>query len=164
WVTAVNLAELDLTGMPNGVGWGGRGFSRRNQNVARVDYVLGEVYWKCEIGEETQVTDFVDSGDVLSREAGGGEANWSYSAPMPWAVIANAFGLPVDGAGAQGIAAGGGTSSSGGCASTTVIIIIVVLILLICALGACGSCIGDGDGSSGGGTYRGGSGVYSGGK
>ena len=168
WVTSVNLAELDLGGMPNGVGWGGRSFSRRNQNVAQVDYVLGEIYWKCELGEETQVTDFVNGDDVLSREAGGGEANWSYSAPMPWAVIANAFGLPVDGAGAQGIGVPSGSSSSGGCASTTVVIIIVVLILLLCALGACGSCLGDGSSSSSGsGTgsgIRSGSGVYSGGK
>ena len=129
--------------------------------------MLGEIYWKCELGEETQVTDFVCDNDVLSREAGGGEANWSYSAPMPWAVIANAFGPPVDRAGAQGIQTGSGSSSSGGCASTTVVIIIVVLILLICALGACGSCLGDGSSSSGSGTgsgYRSGSGVYSGGK
>lgn len=167
WVNALNLAELDLTAMPNQVGWGGRTFSRRNQNVARVDYVLGEVYWKCELGEETQVIDFVDGNEVLSRESGGGEANWSYAAPMPWSVIAQAFGLPLDGAGARGISTGGGAAaSSGGCASTGVILIIVVIILLICMLGACGSCMdgtGGGTGTSGG-TYRSGSGSWSGGK
>jgi len=165
WVNAVNLAELDLTGMPNQVGWGGRTFRQRNRNVARVDYVLGEVYWQVEIGDETQVMDFVDGSEVLSRESGGGEANWSYSAPMPWSVIAQAFGLPLDGAGAQGIAAGAGSSGSGGCASTGVILLIVVVILLICMLGACGSCAGGGGGSSGSSSgFRSGSGSWSGGK
>jgi hypothetical protein len=164
WVTPVNLSELDLAQMPNGVGWGGRSFHRRNQNVARVDYVLGEVYWKCELGEQTQVTDFIDGNDVLSREGGEGEVNWSYSAPMPWPVIAQAFGLPVDSAAGAVPMAGVSAGKAGGCASTSIIIIIVILILLICLLGSCGSCIGGDGGSSSGSGYRGGSGVYSGGK
>jgi hypothetical protein len=164
WVTPVNLSELDLTSMPNSVGWGGRTFNRRNQNVARVDYVLGEVYWKCELGETTQVTDFVDGNDVLSREGGEGEVNWSYSAPMPWQTIAQAFGLPLDSAaGATPMARTGGSAS--GCASTSIVIIIVILILLICLLGSCGGCIGGGgSGYSSGSGYRSGSGTYSGGK
>jgi Domain of unknown function (DUF4178) len=163
FVNAANLAEIELTGLPNAVTWGGRHFRLRNRNVARVDYVLGEVYWKCELGEETQVMDFVSGNDVLSREAGSGEANWSYSTPTSWAVIAQAFGLPMQGAGAMVPTAGGG--SSGGCASSSVLIIIVVLVLLICLLGSCGSCLGGGGGGSYGGSgIRGGSGVWSGGK
>jgi hypothetical protein len=161
WVARANLAEIDLSAMPNQVTWGGRVFSRRNQNAARVDYVLGEVYWKCELGETTQVTDFVNGGEVLSRESGGGEANWSYSAPMPWAVIAGGFGLSVSGAGGAGLAGGGG-----GCGQSAVLIIMVMFILIVCMLAACGSCA-DGGGSSGVGVgtgYRGGSGTYSGGK
>jgi hypothetical protein len=159
WVTRANPAEIDLSQMPRQVVWGGRVFSLRNQNSARVDYVLGEVYWKCELGETTQVTDFVNGNEVLSREAGDGEANWSYSAPMPWAVIAGGFGLPVGGPGGAGV--GGGAPTGGtGPGQTAVLIIIVLVILVICMLGACGSCAGGG-GSSG---YRGGSGVYSGGK
>ncbi|MBX3131396.1 MAG: DUF4178 domain-containing protein [Polyangiaceae bacterium] len=167
WVTPVNLAELDLSSMPRGASWGGRHFTQRNQNMARVDYCLGEVYWKCEIGETTHVSDFVNGGDVLSREEGDGEARWSYSAPMSWAVIAQAFGLPVAGGGGQGFAAGsGGGGAAAGCGGSAMLIIIILIVLLICMLGACGSCLGDGSGSSGssGGTYRGGSGVYSGGK
>jgi hypothetical protein len=166
WVTMANISEIDLSGMPHQVAWGGRAFSLRNQNTARVDYVLGEVYWKCEIGETTQVTDFVNGNDVLGREAGGGEARWSYSAPVPWAVIAGAFGLPVEGAGGAGFATGGGATSGGGCGSSAVLIIIVLIILMICMLAACGSCAGGGgsSGTSSGSSYRGGSGVYTGGK
>lgn len=168
WITMANIAEIDLSGMPHQVSWGGRVFSLRNQNTARVDYVLGEVYWKCEIGETTQVTDFINGNDVLGREAGHGEARWSYAAPVPWAVIAGAFGLPVEGPGGAGIAAGGAAASGGGCGTSAVLIIIVLIILMICMLAACGSCAGGGSSSGGGvssgSSYRGGSGVYTGGK
>lgn len=158
WVSEVNLADLDLSSMPSQVRWGGRSFSQRNTNMARVDYVLGEVYWKCEVGEETYVSDYVNGNDVVSREEGEGEVRWSHSAAIPWAVIAGAFGLPVQSAGAM---TGGGTGGgASGCASTGLILIIVAMVLLICMLGACGSCAGGG-GSSG---YRGGSGIYTGGK
>src|SRR5690606_3861262 len=47
WVTPANLADVDLRGLPEQVAWGGKLFNLRNNNVARVEYVFGEVYWKC---------------------------------------------------------------------------------------------------------------------
>ncbi len=170
WVVDMNLAELDLGGMPQQVGWGGRYFTLRNQNSARLDYVLGELFWKAQIGETSQVMDFINGTDVLSREViEGGEVKWTYSAQVPWAMIAQAAGLPVDGPGGrfQGASGGGAIAaggSSSGCSSTLVLIFIVSIVLIICMLGACGSCAGGGGGYSSGGTYRGGSGVYYGGK
>lgn len=172
WVVDCNLAELDLAGMPQQVGWGGRYFTLRNQNSARLDYVLGELFWKAQIGETSQVMDFVNGTDVLSREViEGGEVKWTYSAQVPWAAIAQAFGLPVEGPGGQFQAAAGGgavaagvgaAAATGGCSSAVVLVFIVSIILIICMLGACGSC--GGGGYSSGGSYRGGSGVYYGGK
>ncbi len=166
WVVDANLAEMDLSGMPNQVGWGGRVFSLRNQNYARVDYVLGEVFWKASIGETTQAMDFTNGRDVLSREEGGGEVKWSYSSQIPWSVIAQAFGLPMNSPAAQFASSGGGSGlgpgAAAGCSSTIVLLFIVGIILLICMLGACGSC-GSGGGSSSG-SSRSGSGVYYGGK
>ena len=168
WTMPANLADIDLQGMPGSISWGGRYFTLRNQNVARVDYVLGEVYWQCEVGETTRVSDYVSNGDVLSREEGPGEVRWSYTAPMAWPVIAGAFGLPLDGPGAMMAGApAAATGQSAGCAQTGFVLLIVGVILLICMLGACGSCGGcaaaggSGSGSSSG--YRGG-GVYYGGK
>jgi len=142
--------------MPSGVRWGGRSFGVRNRNSARVDYVLGEVYWKCEVGETTQTMDFVDGKDVLSREESSGEVKWSYSTPVAWPVIAQAFGLPVDGPGGQLAATSSGSQSSGG-SSTAWVLIILVVVLIFCAIGALDS--DEDDGSSPGGTYRGGGGV-----
>jgi predicted RNA-binding Zn-ribbon protein involved in translation (DUF1610 family) len=97
FVLPVNAAELDYSGMPRQIGWAKKRFSIRNQNRATVEYVLGEVYWKCEVGETTKVMDFTSGRDVLSREEGPGEVRWSLSQPMPWAAIAGAFGVPADG-------------------------------------------------------------------
>jgi hypothetical protein len=162
WVAPVNLAELDLQQAHSRVGYQGRAFGLRNRNQARVEYVLGEIYWKCQVGETTSVTDYVAGRDVLSRESSSGvEARWSLSTPMPWPVIARAFNLPVKGAGAVSPASSGDGASSGGSGSNllSIVIIVVVLVLLACAAEYCD----DGVGGGGSGVHFGG-GVFSGGK
>lgn len=138
WAQAISPADVDLRGLPDAVGYQGNAFHLRNQNTARVDYVLGEVYWKCSIGEVVEVSDYAADTRVLSRELSPGEANWSFSAPMQWTAIAAAFGLDVKRAGAAG------PGSSGG-------ILWKVVILLVVLLGCCiiGALVSD-DGSSGG--------------
>jgi Domain of unknown function (DUF4178) len=153
FVSPVNLAELDRRGLPQQLRWQGRTFQQRNQNAARVDYVLGEVYWKCSVGETTGVTDYVDGDRVLSREAGNGEVFYSLSTPVPWLVLAHAFDIAP------------GASSSGGKKGCSWVLIAVVLggiILFVALMQSCGSCSG-GDGTSNGATYRG-PGVFYGGK
>lgn len=151
WAVPVNLADLNLSEGPDSVGWGQRRFRIRNRGTARVDYVLGEVYWQAAIGETTRTSDFVDGNDVLSREESPGEVKWSYSTPVPWAVIAQAFSLPVDGPGGQMMPTLGGGSgrSPSGCGNTLLLLIIIGIVLLFCMLGS----FGDGDS-----TYRGGGG------
>src|SRR5581483_4219138 len=51
FVVPVNLAEIDLRSMPAVARWRGQRYALRNRSVARVDYVLGEVYWRCAVGE-----------------------------------------------------------------------------------------------------------------
>jgi hypothetical protein len=176
WASAISPADLDLRGRPDYVHYNGKQFDERNENEARVDYVLGEVYWKCAVGETVEVTDYTNDDLVLSRELIPGEVNWTFSAPIEWPVVAQAFGIPLQ----RNAAA----SSGGGSRTKQAVIIAVVLLallLLCCIIGILNS-----DGSStsstssttsgrpsGGGivirssgsssSYRGG-GVYSGGK
>jgi hypothetical protein len=161
WVVPANLSELDISALPSQVSWGGRSFSLRNENRASVEYVLGEVYWKCQVGETTAVTDFTNGKDVLSREEGVGEVHWSYSTPIAWPALAQAFGLPPDGPG--GNVGGATTNKRGGCLQAAALVALVLLVLIVCAMmDDCGD-----DSSStgtGAGTYRGGSGVFYGGK
>ena len=121
--------------------------------------MLGEVYWKCMVGELTSVSDYISGRDVLSREASGHqEVRWSQSAPMPWPVIARGFGLPVNGPGAVGIS-GRSSGGQGGSNTLVVVVIVIVLIVLACVAEYCD----DEASSSGGGVHIGG-GVFSGGK
>jgi hypothetical protein len=162
FVTPQNLAELDLSRMPERVGVGGRWFTQRNRNTAQVSYVLGEVYWRCEVGELTGITDFVHGDEVLSREASSGEVNWSQSSPRDWPTVAQAFNLPL----AKYAKRRQKQTSLG-----TVLLVVVILVLLVgvaMALPSSGNASSSttfGGGLSGGGisTYRGG-GVFSGGK
>jgi len=179
WVMEASPGEIDLRGLPHQIAWGGRSYTLRNHSDARVDYVLGEVYWQVQAGETTNVADFVHGQDVISREEGHGEVHYSYSSPVRWPLIAGAFGLPLDSPGASfGVAGGFGTAAGfgGGTAigssfdsdddggegfgSNVVTIIVILVVLFVCSTGACGACFGDG---GGGGSYRGG-GIYIGGK
>jgi hypothetical protein len=162
WVTPVNLAELDLSQADSRVAYRGRRYGLRNRNRARVDFVLGEVFWKCEVGETTDVCDYVAGQDVLSRESHGSlEVRWSTASPVPWPVLARAFNLPVDGPGAPVFASSGSEPPDTSQVSNAlwVALIIIAFVLLACAAEYCG----DDDGSSGGGVRFGG-GVFSGGK
>jgi hypothetical protein len=174
FVSPVNLADLDLSEMPDTVRLGGRRYRQRNSNTARVRFVLGEVYWKCEIGESTEVMDFVDGDDVLSRERAPGEVNWSQSSPRDWPTIAKAFNLPL-----ARHAERAAESASGYNPQVLVVLVVVVLLVGMALVLSSGgsSTTSSSSGSSGwvfssgpsgpsgpsGSTYRGG-GIFSGGK
>ncbi|HEY2405902.1 MAG TPA: DUF4178 domain-containing protein [Polyangiaceae bacterium] len=155
FVSPVNLAEIDLRGLPGVVSYHGRQFQLRNTNTARVEYVLGEVYWKCELGELTSVSDFARGDDVLSREAGDGEVRWSLATAVPWPVLARAFNLAVGGAGSRF----GGYGSSGPKKIPSALALLLVIGLIILVAAAEGM---DGNGGGGGGVPVGG--VFYGGK
>jgi hypothetical protein len=166
WITPLSIADIDLRGMPRSAGFQGRTFRQRNDNRARVDYVLGELYWKVQAGEIVDAMDFVSGADVLSRERTGDEVAWSFGTPVAWALIAQTFNLPLDGAGARfappqasydatdygGGGGGGGATSSSAVMMVVLGIVGVMLLLGVCA--ACGGCDDDDDGY--GSTYGGG--------
>ena len=157
FVNWLNPADLDLSEMPRAVKLEGRRYTRRNSNVARVTYVLGEVYWKCEIGETTRVMDFVHGERVLSREEGAGEVHWSQSSPLSWPAVAGAFQLPL----AKHARAARGNATGG---SSWAFLVVVILALIVCGVMASaldGGAVGSAIGSPG--IFRGG-GIYSGGK
>jgi Zn finger protein HypA/HybF involved in hydrogenase expression len=64
---------------------------------AGVTYVVGEFYWKVEVGEVVRASDFIRPPEMLSREtsttrAGGEEVNWSLGTYLPVAEVEKAFG------------------------------------------------------------------------
>lgn len=128
WAQAISPADVDLRGLPQAVGYLGRLFQLRNRNTARVDYVLGEVYWKCAVGESVEVQDFAEARNVLTRELSPGEANWTYSTHIKWPSIAGAFGLPLN--------RQRDTSSGKSSGVLWKALLLLVLLLVCCIIGA----------------------------
>lgn len=66
---------------------------------AQVDYVIGEFYWRVQIGEEVGTDDYVRPGWMLSREANASEISWSLSQLLTPDEIEAGFGVtaPRDG-------------------------------------------------------------------
>jgi Domain of unknown function (DUF4178) len=64
---------------------------------AKVEYVLGEFYWRVEVGETVRARDYVHPPFGISQEISprksGGEVNYSHSRYMPVAEVEKAFGL-----------------------------------------------------------------------
>ena len=163
FVQPLNVAEVDLSGFPNHISFNGRTFRQRNQNPCRVEYVVGEFYWKVSVGETVLATDFESGTDLISREAMENEVSWSYGSAIPWGRIAAAFNVqrtpPM-----VASAAGGGGAGGGGAAVNAVIVLIILLVFVLVVCGSCMGMCGSGVGSSGvrgGGTTGGG---WSGGK
>jgi hypothetical protein len=166
WTSFVNPADINRLSLPERIQLANQTYVLRNSGVARVDYVLGEVYWKCSIGETVSVMDFAHGNEVISREYDNEEANYSHSRVVGWPKVAAAFGLPVSGPGGTGIPAGGGVSRTAiGCGAIAVIVVLVIILVVVLAIAA-GSSGGGSTGPvfiGGGSSYRGG-GSYSGGK
>lgn len=60
---------------------------------AQVDYVVGEFYWRVQVGEEVATDDYVRPGFMLSREANAQEVSWTLSALLEPDEIRDAFGV-----------------------------------------------------------------------
>ena len=164
-VSFLNPAEIDRSSLPHALRYSNQTFDAANKCLARVDYILGEVYWKCSIGETVSVADFKSGQAIISREHDSNEVNYSHGRSIRWSKIAAAFQLPVNGAGGKGIATGGGSSAGAGCGTVIGVIILVIVLIVVLAIAAASTGWSSGGGVfiGGGSSYRGG-GSYSGGK
>lgn len=153
WLFVRTISNADVQHRGSVAVWHGRTFSLRNDNEARVDYVLGEFYWKVEVGETVRATDFVSGSDVLSREKSRDEVTWSYATPVTWSHIARAFGLS-DRSASPGDAGVGSQSTAMGFVGWLVVFLLVAACVCVIAMA-------DNDDGGGGGMYYGG-GTYGG--
>ena len=149
WITPLNVAEIDLRALPRQVTWRGRTFRVRNDNAARVEYVLGEFYWKVQVGETVRSQDFLAGRDVIAGETSDDETNWSLATPIPWSTVATTFSLPANSPGSH-FSAPGGTAASPNTATVIVVLVILVIVAMV-LFDSCSSC-----GSPGGGIFFGG--------
>jgi hypothetical protein len=120
---------------------------------ASVECVIGEFYWKVEIGETVRATEYEGPGGIVSVEEADTEVNDSFCERIPTREIEQAFNVRL--AGPALFSGGGGDAAPArsGMSTLLVIGIVIFILLVLCAVGTCG---GGGTGSSSGGPSFGG--------
>ncbi len=77
------------------VHYGGVAFEHFQRAQLRVDHVLGELYWRVQVGETVHSDDHIAPPAMLSREANAQEENWSLSTYLTASEVERAFGKPL---------------------------------------------------------------------
>jgi hypothetical protein len=129
----------------------GNAYSFKQTVRAEVEYVVGEFYWKVEVGEAVRATEYEGSGGKVSVEQTPQEVNYSFCEPVRANEIAAAFGLKAP----STFEASGGASGCTKVAGAMIVIVIIIVVLFLLAVGNCGSG-GGGGGYIGGPSYGGG--------
>jgi len=149
FVTPLSPGEVNAAGME--AHYKGSRYAYKQSVSAQVEYVVGEFYWKVQIGETVQATEYAGPGGNVSVERDQNEVNTSFCAPISGQEIAQAFRIaPPPSAPMFSSVTGDGTGGSGkGCSPTLIWVVIVIVIILFVILSDC-----DG-GTGGGGVYVG---------
>ena len=75
--------------------FGGGTWGRTYTYGARVQEVVGAFNWRVRRGDRSQVTDFANGRQVLTREQTEQEITWSLANPVPSATVGQAFAVSV---------------------------------------------------------------------
>lgn len=150
WKLVNTIAPGDAQVQGSYATYRGQTYSLKQSVSASVEYVIGEMYWKVEVGETVQATEYQGPGGIVSVETGHGEVNTSFCQPIDARELAQAFGLQPPPMASAVFGGGDGTTSGSGpgCGQIAIWVIIVVVIILVLAAGDCGD-------GGGGGVYVG---------
>lgn len=87
----VSAGELQIA--PLDVGYQGRKHRLFNRVTGEVRHVIGEVYWRVEVGEKANLCDFIDPPYIVSEERNDREIVYSAGEYIPYKEIEKAFGI-----------------------------------------------------------------------
>ncbi len=164
--TPASAGDVDTATVSSGiVRYRGHRYNLRNSNDARVEYVVGEFYWKVTVGERVAATDFECGTSLLSREVADGEISWTFSTRMPSAAsIFRTFGVnpPDESVGPRAFSSGSSSNDSGGYsyssssggsggAGGAVVFVVIAIVALIFFAAMSDDCDGGGGDGYGGG-------------
>jgi hypothetical protein len=155
WTFIEPLETGDIVDSGHSAMFRGGHYSLKQEVQAKVDYVIGEFYWKVEIGETVQAAELAGPGGKLSREKSRTEVSYSFVSPLDPQELA-AFGVapPASPGGVFGLGDDDDGESSGSMSQIVSTMIAMVIICLVLAIVSGGGCGGVG-GSSFGGTSGG---------
>lgn len=96
WSFVTPLRAGDVTEIGKALRWNGKSFRLFQEATARVSYVLGEFYWKVQVGETVDTSDYIAPPEGLSKEvttSGAQEINYSHARYATTKEIESAFGV-----------------------------------------------------------------------
>ncbi|MBK8258148.1 MAG: DUF4178 domain-containing protein [Polyangiaceae bacterium] len=155
WKYITPIAPGDVQQLGGSVRFRGRTYHQKQANFAEVEQVVGELYWRVEVGEQVRAVEYSGPGGIVSVETAPTEVTVSFCEPMSWGEISKSFALPQN-AGPPRMPSFGGSGSDApqGASCGTIIFVVIILVVLVIALGFCG--VGSGGGGSIGGPSFGG--------
>lgn len=102
YVKPIPIADVIDTSAPGSpareVPYQGRAYKLFQDAEATVESVLGEFYWRVEVGEKVATVDYIRPPEGLSKETttgGAQEVNWSHAQYMTPEAVEKAFGVTV---------------------------------------------------------------------
>ena len=156
-VTPLPPGEVQVAG--GSAVYRGQSYHQKQSNYAQVEHVVGELYWKVEVGEQVRATDYQGPGGIVSVEQAPTEVTISFCQEIPWNELAQAFNLPAgspfSGLGSYSPGGGGGSSTASSCGTIILVVVILFILIVVMAIGDCGGG-GVGGGSFGGPSFGGG--------
>jgi len=147
WQIVTPLGPGDVQVSGGAAAYRGSAYTFKQSVAAEVEYVIGEFYWKVEIGERVRATEYQGPGGKISVEEAPTEVSYSFCEPISARDLGAAFGIKPPPSPAFGGGGGGGGSSG---FSVLLIIGIIIIIIVILAMSDCSGC-----GGGGGGVYVG---------
>jgi hypothetical protein len=93
WNFVIPISPGEVDDRMQNAYYAGKSFRLFQTGLATVRHVLGEFYWKVEVGEEVHTRDLIHPPEALSIETGKGEQNISLGIYVPPADIESAFGI-----------------------------------------------------------------------
>lgn len=101
----ISNADVSQASWGGGVVYEGKTFKRFFDNQAHVDAVVGEFYWKVEIGETVRACDFIAPPRVVSVEYGADEIITSVSEHVSSQEVSKAFSVTLENTNSGAVAA-----------------------------------------------------------
>jgi len=153
WKFVVPINAGDVREANNTVDYRGQYYRFKQSVSASVEAVVGEFYWRVEVGETVQATDYEGSGGIVSVERAETEVTHSLCTPISDGEIALAFNLspPVQAYHYQG---GDYAPPQAKRISPAVVWVIIILVIILVVLAS--EC----DGGGGSGSYSSGSNTH----